>query len=206
MCSVRTRPNRSASAPANQPPNADVSNVTVPIRPASALVIAKAMIIAGITKENICTSIASSAQPPKQAQKVRCSTGVSSRYQLIALAAACVITVVIASPVAARVARATADWTNGQDATRGHVDARARRTFSSYSHAILPRPARTRLPRGAEPGASNAGAISRREGFPILPFRGQAPGPLSPLLTSPVRQTNFHCYHDSYTAQTRDTQ
>src|SRR4051794_15637960 len=93
----RTRPNRSASAPANQPPNADVSNVTVPIRPASALVIAKAMIIAGITKENICTSIASSAQPPKQAQKVRFSTGVSSRYQLIALASSCVITVVIAS-------------------------------------------------------------------------------------------------------------
>ena len=44
----------------------------------------------------------------------------------------------------------------------------------------------------------------RREGFPILPFRGQAPGPLSPLLASPVRRTNCHCYHDSYTAQTGD--
>ena len=69
--------------PANQPPNADVSNVTVPISPASALVIAKAAMIAGIAKLKICTSNASSAHPPKQAQNVRFSFEASSRYHAV---------------------------------------------------------------------------------------------------------------------------
>jgi hypothetical protein len=38
ICSVRTRPNRSARMPATQPPNAEVNSVTVPMSPASALV------------------------------------------------------------------------------------------------------------------------------------------------------------------------
>jgi len=35
ICSTRTRPKRSASAPANQPPNDEVTTVTVPIVPAA---------------------------------------------------------------------------------------------------------------------------------------------------------------------------
>jgi len=35
-------------------------------------------------------------------------------------------------------ARTAADWPNGQDAARGHLDARARRVFSSHSRTILP--------------------------------------------------------------------
>jgi len=44
------------------------------------LVIEKAATIAGIAKLKICTSKASSAHPPKQAQKVRFSFGSSSLY------------------------------------------------------------------------------------------------------------------------------
>src|SRR5215470_5557089 len=35
ICSIRTRPNRSASVPENHPPKDEISKVTVPIRPAS---------------------------------------------------------------------------------------------------------------------------------------------------------------------------
>ncbi len=84
ICSVRTRPKRSESAPATQPPNADVSSVTVPISPASALEMWKAAMIAGIAKLKICTSMASSAQPPKQAQNVRFSLRVSAVYHPVA--------------------------------------------------------------------------------------------------------------------------
>ena len=51
--SMRTRPTRSDSAPAHQPPRADESSVAVPMSPASALVIAKAAMIAGMAKLNI---------------------------------------------------------------------------------------------------------------------------------------------------------
>src|ERR1039458_8599535 len=85
ICSVRTRPKRSERAPANQPPKAEVSSVAVPISPASALVIAKATMIAGIAKLKICTSMASSLQPPKHAQNVRFSPGASSRYHPVGL-------------------------------------------------------------------------------------------------------------------------
>jgi putative ABC transport system substrate-binding protein len=49
-------------------------------------------------------------------------------------------------------AGAAAERANGQDATRGHIDARARRAFFSYSRSVLPRAARTRLHPGTEPG------------------------------------------------------
>ena len=75
ICSVRTRPNRSANIPAAHPPNADVNSVTVPISPASTLVIENVAIIAGIAKLKIATSKASSAHPPKQAHNVRLSLG-----------------------------------------------------------------------------------------------------------------------------------
>jgi hypothetical protein len=52
----------------------------VPINPASALVIENAAMMAGMAKLKICTSNASSAQPPKQAQNVRFSFGASSPY------------------------------------------------------------------------------------------------------------------------------
>src|SRR6202521_4808844 len=84
ICSVRTRPNRSESAPATQPPIAEVSRVTVPISPASALEMRNAAMIAGIAKLKICTSMASSAQPPKQAQNVRFSLGASAAYHPVA--------------------------------------------------------------------------------------------------------------------------
>jgi hypothetical protein len=41
--------------------------------------------IAGIAKLKICTSMASSVQPPKHAQKVRFSPGLSSRYHPVGL-------------------------------------------------------------------------------------------------------------------------
>src|SRR5262249_56178066 len=50
ICSVRTRPKRSDSAPANQPPKAEAKSVDVPINPACALVIANVAMIAGIAK------------------------------------------------------------------------------------------------------------------------------------------------------------
>ena len=83
ICSVRTRPKRSDSAPANQPPNAEVSSVTVPISPASALVMANAAMMAGIAKLNICTSMASRTQPPTQAQNALRSRGLSCAYQAV---------------------------------------------------------------------------------------------------------------------------
>ena len=57
----------------------------MPISPASALVIANVAMIAGIAKLKICTSMASSVQPPKHAQKVRFSPGCSSRYHPVGL-------------------------------------------------------------------------------------------------------------------------
>src|SRR6516164_24963 len=58
--------------------------------------------------------------------------------------------------VAAGGARAEAGWPNGQDATRGHPDARPRRAFSSHSRTFLPWATRTRLHRGTEPGYREA--------------------------------------------------
>ena len=55
----------------------------MPISPASTLVIENVAIIAGIAKLKICTSKASSAHPPKQAQNVRLSLGASSAYHFI---------------------------------------------------------------------------------------------------------------------------
>ena len=83
ICSVRTRPKRSASAPANQPPKADENSVAVPIKPASALLIAKAAMIAGNAKLKIWTSMASSIQPPKQAQNALFSFQLSSPYHAV---------------------------------------------------------------------------------------------------------------------------
>src|SRR5476649_582790 len=60
----------------------EVISVTPLISPASPLVKANAAISAGIARPNICTSSASSDQPPKQAQNVLRSRGVTWRYQL----------------------------------------------------------------------------------------------------------------------------
>ena len=73
ICSVRTRPKRSVSAPAIQPPSAEATSVTPDTSPASVLSICHAAMMVGMTRLNICTSSASSAQPPKHAQKVRFS-------------------------------------------------------------------------------------------------------------------------------------
>jgi hypothetical protein len=81
ICSIRTRPNRSASVPENHPPNDEISKVTVPIRPASPRDSPHSAITVGITKLYICTSNASSAQPPKQAPIVRRSRAFKSRTQ-----------------------------------------------------------------------------------------------------------------------------
>ena len=48
-CSTRTRPNRSASVPANHPPNDEVKSATVPIVPAVPDDIAQAAISVGTT-------------------------------------------------------------------------------------------------------------------------------------------------------------
>jgi hypothetical protein len=81
ICSIRTRPKRSAGVPENHPPNDEISSVTVPIRPACPRDRPQSVITVGITKLYICTSNASSAQPPKQAPMVRRSLGFSSANQ-----------------------------------------------------------------------------------------------------------------------------
>src|SRR6201999_4362245 len=81
ICSIFTRPNRSASVPLNQPPSDDISSVTVPMRPASPFDIPHTAITVGMTKLYICTSNASSDQPPKQAHIVLRSLAFRSRYQ-----------------------------------------------------------------------------------------------------------------------------
>ena len=69
---------RSAKAPPSQPPSAEVTSVTLLIRPTLVLLTCQPAIRAGMTRLNICTSRASSAQPPKQAQNVRRSIGFTS--------------------------------------------------------------------------------------------------------------------------------
>jgi hypothetical protein len=64
-------------------PKAEASNVAVPISPASALVIAKAAMIAGMAKLNIWTSMASSIQPAVQAQNVFFSRELISAYHAV---------------------------------------------------------------------------------------------------------------------------
>jgi len=81
ICSMRTRPKRSASVPENHPPKDEMSKVTVPIRPAWPRDRPHSAITVGITKLYICTSNASSAQPPKQALMVRRSLGFNSANQ-----------------------------------------------------------------------------------------------------------------------------
>src|SRR5579872_2667271 len=81
ICSIFTRPKRSASAPENQPPSDEISSVTVPISPASPFDIAHTVMIVGRMKLYICTSNASSDQPPKQAHIVLRSFAFRSRYQ-----------------------------------------------------------------------------------------------------------------------------
>ncbi len=73
ICSVRTRPRRSVIAPAIQPPRAEATSVMPDTSPASVLPMCHAAMMVGMTRLNICTSSASSAQPPKHAQKVRFS-------------------------------------------------------------------------------------------------------------------------------------
>ncbi len=70
-CSVLTRPIRSASTPATQPPIAEATSVAPPTSPACVRLIDHSAMIAGITRLNICTSRESSAHPPKHAQNVR---------------------------------------------------------------------------------------------------------------------------------------
>ncbi len=81
ICSIFTRPKRSARVPLNQPPSEEISRVTVPINPASPFEMPQTAITVGITKLYICTSKASSDQPPKQANIVLRSLAVRSRNQ-----------------------------------------------------------------------------------------------------------------------------
>ena len=81
ICSIRTRPKRSASVPQNQPPRDEISKVTVPMSPASPFDNPHSAMTVGITKLYIWTSNASSDQPPKQAPMVRRSRGVRSFIQ-----------------------------------------------------------------------------------------------------------------------------
>ena len=50
ICSIRTGSQRSQSAPENQPPNAEVNNVTAPISPALPLLIDHQAISVGVAK------------------------------------------------------------------------------------------------------------------------------------------------------------
>ncbi len=61
ICSALTRPMRSDRMPASQPPAAEVSKVTVPIKPASPLDKPQVAISVGITKLRNWVSMASSA-------------------------------------------------------------------------------------------------------------------------------------------------
>ena len=81
ICSIFTRPNRSASVPENQPPSEEISSVTVPISPASPRERPQTAMMVGITKLYIWTSKASSDHPPKQAHIVLRSFAVRSRNQ-----------------------------------------------------------------------------------------------------------------------------
>src|SRR6516162_2928077 len=100
ICSMRTRPKRSAKVPENHPPSDDISKVTVPIRPASPRDNPQSAITVGITKLYICTSNASSAQPPKQAPMVRRSLAFSSPNQAsIAFLPQCLIAGMLACPM-----------------------------------------------------------------------------------------------------------
>ena len=81
ICSMRTRPKRSAKVPENHPPSDEISKVTVPMRPAWPRDTPQSAINVGITKLYICTSNASSAQPPKQAPMVRRSVTFNSPNQ-----------------------------------------------------------------------------------------------------------------------------
>src|SRR6516165_9876445 len=81
ICSMRTRPKRSASVPENHPPRDETSKVTVPIIPASPGERPHSAITVGITKLYICTSNASNAQPPRQPAIVRRSRAFRSRSQ-----------------------------------------------------------------------------------------------------------------------------
>src|ERR1700730_655499 len=81
ICRIRTQPKRSAKVPENHPPSDDISKVTVPMRPASPRDTPQSAITVGITKLYICTSNASSAQPPKQAPMVRRSVTFNSPNQ-----------------------------------------------------------------------------------------------------------------------------
>src|SRR4051794_6438987 len=83
--SATTRPKRSANAPPAQPPMAPATSVTPPISPASVLLTPNVAISVGMTTAKSWTSKASSAQPPKQAQKVRRSTAEMSLYHLTRL-------------------------------------------------------------------------------------------------------------------------
>jgi hypothetical protein len=67
--------------PAIQPPTADSTKVTVPIKPAWPLLIAHAVISVGMTKVYTMKSRASTDQPSKAAQNVRRSLSPSSRNQ-----------------------------------------------------------------------------------------------------------------------------
>src|SRR5579859_3726439 len=61
---------RSASSPAIMPPSAEAISAEVPMKPACPLLMPHSDIRVGMAKANNWTSIASSAQPRKQAQKV----------------------------------------------------------------------------------------------------------------------------------------
>ncbi|MBB4517121.1 hypothetical protein GGD68_005924 [Paraburkholderia fungorum] len=60
ICKVFTRPMRSDSTPAAQPPTAELNSVTVPMSPASPRVMPHVAISVGITKLRNCVSMASS--------------------------------------------------------------------------------------------------------------------------------------------------
>src|SRR6266702_3733853 len=89
-CSVFTRPIRSESMPATQPPSAEATRVTPLTIPACVRLIDHSAMIAGITRLNNCTSSESSAHPPKHAQNVRRSLPDTSLNHLN-IAVSCVV-------------------------------------------------------------------------------------------------------------------
>src|SRR5271167_2685668 len=70
ICRTLTRPKRSASRPAIQPPSEDINSAAVPSQPASLLLMCQAAIRLGMTKLESITSMPSRAQPPKVATSV----------------------------------------------------------------------------------------------------------------------------------------
>src|SRR5271165_5442689 len=86
ICRILTRPKRSASRPASQPPIEDINRAAVPSQPASLLLMCHAAIRLGMTKLYTITSMPSRAQPPNVATNALLSFGESCVSQNLLVA------------------------------------------------------------------------------------------------------------------------